>query len=472
MGNSIQIIFLIVLALLSSTFSAIETAYSSVSTIKLKNLAKEGNKRAARVLEITSDFDRFLTTILIGNNIVNILMTTVSTILFTKMIGEDLGPTVSTIVVTVVVLIFGEITPKTIARKIPIRFACAVVGVVQFFEGVLLPLSALMGGFQSLVNKHIKVKDDDANISDELMTMVSEAQKQGNLKEHESNLISNAIDFGDHYVENILTPRVKVVGVDLSTPVSEIGRLFRMNSFSRLPVYENSIDNIVGVIHQKDFYEQVYHDKLPLRKIIKPVIYVTRGTLISPLLKQLQASKLHMAVVLDEFGGTEGIITLEDILEELVGDIWDEHDIVKEYYEKQSDGSYLIQCDAETDDLFKRFGIHYDDVEEHDFITVSGWIIHHFGYIPRAGESFEFQNLLVTVTEVDQRKVLQVRVEQRMLPDNEEDAAGAEGGPLSEPDGSGSGRESAKRHFPHHLKNLSRTPDGAGKEENRTDPQP
>ena len=415
MNNGANLIFIIILALLSSMFSAIETAYSSVSVIKLKNLAREGDRKAAGVLEITNDFDRFLTTILIGNNIVNIMLTTVSTLLFTRIIGEAYGPTVSTIVVTVVVLIFGEITPKTIARKIPIRFACATVGVVQFFEGLLLPLAAIMGKFQALVNKHIKVKDDDANISDELMMMVSEAQRAGNLMEGESSLISNAIDFRALNVENILTPRVKIVGIDLTMETGEIGKLFRMNSFSRLPVYENSIDNIVGVVHQKDFYEQVYHDGVPLRKVIKPVVYVTRGTHISGLLSQLQNSKLHMAVVLDEYGGTEGIITLEDILEELVGEIWDEHDIVREYYEKQPDGSYIIRCDAETDDLFKRFGIKYDDTENHDFVTVSGWIINRFGYIPRAGESFDFQDLHVVITDVDQRKVLQIKVSRKAL---------------------------------------------------------
>ncbi len=452
MSNGTHLIILIFLALLSSLFSATETAYSSVSAIKLKNLAREGDRRAARVLEIINDFDRFLTTILIGNNIVNIVMTTVSTLLFTRIIGGTYGPTVSTVVITVVVLIFGEITPKTIARKIPVRFSCAAVGFVQFFEGILLPLSSIMGGLQNLVNKHIRVKDDDANFSDELMMMVSEAQRQGNLMERESSLISNAIDFRDLVVENVLTPRVKIVGIDLTMSVEEVGRLFRMNSFSRLPAYENSIDNIVGIIHQKDFFVQVYHDKVPIRKIIQPVVYVTRGTRISSLLSQLQASKLHMAVILDEYGGTEGIVTLEDILEELVGEIWDEHDIVKEYYEKQDDGTYLIQCDAEIDDLFKRFGIKYDEAEDQGFITVSGWIIHHFGYIPRAGETFDFQNLHVTVTQVDQRKVLQVKVEQKPVTTAEgEPAQKKEPGDLQpESDGAVDGREAGIRHLHHH----------------------
>ena len=416
-----NLFFLIILVILSSMFSATETAYSSASKVKLKNLAKGGNKKAARVLAVIEDFDRFLTTILIGNNIVNIMMTTVATLLFTNWLGGTYGPTVSTVVVTVVVLIFGEITPKTIARKIPIRFSCAMIGFVQFCEGLLLPISSLLGGFQTIVNNHIKIQDGSDDISDELMTMVTEAQKEGNLQEGESDLISAAIDFRDLYVEDILTPRVSIVGIDMTMSVDEIGKIFRMNSFSRLPVYENSIDNIVGVIHQKDFYEQVYHDQVPLNKIIQPIVYTARGTHISLLLNEMQASKLHMAVVLDEFGGTDGIITLEDIIEELVGEIWDEHDIVNEYYQKEDDTTWLVDCQVDVDDLFKRFGLKGDDLENRSFVTVSGWVIHQFGYIPKADENFDFQNLHITVMQVDQRKVIQIKVEEREIPQEEKE---------------------------------------------------
>ena len=416
-----SVVFLIILVMMSGMFSAVETAYSSVSRIKVKNLAKEGNNKAARVLSVLDDYDHFLTTILIGNNIVNIVMTTVSTLLFTKILGGAYGPTVSTVVITVVVLICGEITPKTIARKIPLRFACATIGFVQFFEGLLLPLAALLGGFQTLVNKHITIKDDDSDISDELITMVSEAQREGHLEAGESDLISAAIDFHDLYVEDILTPRVNIVGIDMRMSVEEIGKIFRMNSFSRLPVFENSVDNIVGVIHQKDFYEQVFHDGAPLTKIIQPIVYTARGTLISKLLNEMQAAKLHMAVVLDEYGGTDGIITLEDIIEELVGDIWDEHDIVNEYYLKVDDNTYLVDCQVEVDDLFKRFGLKTDDLENRSYLTASGWVIHQFGYIPKADETFDYQHISVTVMQVDQRKVIQIQVREGEKPQPEED---------------------------------------------------
>ena len=242
--------------------------------------------------------------------------------------------------------------------------------------------------------------------------MVDEAEKDGDLEEHESDLISAAIEFNDLDVKDVLTPRVDVLAIDITTPPNEIEKTFRYSSFSRLPVYENSIDNIVGVIHEKDFYAQMKYEHCPIRKIIKPVIYTSTNVKISTLLKQLQGAKLHLAVVLDEYGGTQGIITLEDIIEELVGEIWDEHDTVKEYYQKIDETTYLVKADADADDMFERFGVDVDDDEDDDdYITVSGWAIHELEHIPRVGEQFDFKNLHVTITKADQRKVIELKVE-------------------------------------------------------------
>ena len=240
--------------------------------------------------------------------------------------------------------------------------------------------------------------------------MVDEAEKDGDLKEHESDLISAAIEFNDLDVKDILTPRVDVVAVDITTSLKDLENTFRYHSFSRLPVYENSIDNIVGVIHEKDFFSQMVFEQLPIRRIIKPVIYTSTNVKISTLLKQLQGAKLQMAVVLDEYGGTQGIITLEDIIEELVGEIWDEHDTVKEYYTKLDEHTYLVKCDADVDDMFERFDVDVED-QDYDYITVSGWAIHELEHIPRVGETFDFENLHVTITKADQRKVLELKVE-------------------------------------------------------------
>ncbi len=416
------IIAIIVLTLFSGLFSATETAYSSSSKIRLKNMASDGYKKATSAIVILDDFDRFLTTVLIGNNIVNIAAATISTLLFSKIFINGEGPTVSTIVITIITLMFGEIAPKSLAKQAPEKFACATVGMVNFFEFVFTPLTVVLKGWTWLVNHIVSIEEDENDISDELITMVDEAEKDGNLEEHESDLISAAIEFNDLDVKDVLTPRVDIVAVNITSTHEHIEKAFRFNSFSRLPVYENSVDNIVGVIHEKDFYELMYHNnKGPIRRIIKPVIYTSPNTQISTCMKQLQTAKLHMAVVLDEYGGTEGIITLEDIIEELVGEIWDEHDIVEDFYTKIDDYTWMVKGDAEIDDLIERFGVEEED-EEFDFITVSGWAISELHHIPKVNEEFNYKNLHVTITKADQRKVLEVKVDiQKEMEDEEND---------------------------------------------------
>lgn len=419
---STYIIAIVILTLFSGLFSATETAYSSSSKIRLKNMANDGNTKASSVLVILDDFDKFLTSVLIGNNIVNIASATISTLLFSLILKGGKGPTVSTIVITVITLLFGEIAPKSLAKQAPEKFACATVGVVNFFEFVFTPLTIVLKGWTWLVNHFAHIEQDEGDISDELITMVDEAEKDGNLEEHESDLISAAIEFNDLDVKDVLTPRVDIVAVNIASSHEQIEKAFRFNSFSRLPVYENTVDNIVGVIHEKDFYELMYHNnKGPIRRIIKPVIYTSPNTQISTCMKQLQAAKLHMAVVLDEYAGTEGIITLEDIIEELVGEIWDEHDVVEDFYTKVDDYTWMVKGDAEIDDLIDRFGVEEED-EEFDFITVSGWAIAELHHIPKVNEEFDYKNLHVTITKADQRKVLEVKVEiQKEEEDKEND---------------------------------------------------
>lgn len=419
---STYIIAIVILTLFSGLFSATETAYSSSSKIRLKNMANDGKTKASSVLVILDDFDKFLTSVLIGNNIVNIASATISTLLFSLILKGGKGPTVSTIVITVITLLFGEIAPKSLAKQAPEKFACATVGVVNFFEFVFTPLTIVLKGWTWLVNHFAHIEQDEGDISDELITMVDEAEKDGNLEEHESDLISAAIEFNDLDVKDVLTPRVDIVAVNIASSHEQIEKAFRFNSFSRLPVYENTVDNIVGVIHEKDFYEFMYHNnKGPIRRIIKPVIYTSPNTQISTCMKQLQAAKLHMAVVLDEYGGTEGIITLEDIIEELVGEIWDEHDVVEDFYTKVDDYTWMVKGDAEIDDLIDRFGVEEED-EEFDFITVSGWAIAELHHIPKVNEEFDYKNLHVTITKADQRKVLEVKVEiQKEEEDKEND---------------------------------------------------
>ncbi len=400
-------IFTLLLLTLSSAFcSASETAFSCTNKIRIKNLANNDNAQAKKVLKLLEKYDEMITTILIFNNIVNIASATIATLLFTSVYG-DLGATISTVVMTVVILIFGEITPKSLAKESPEKFAMWSSDMVSFLIVVFKPISLLFSGWRWMIIKVLKIQNTDSVTQDELLTMVEEAENDGDLESHESDLICAAIEFNDLDVKDILTPRVDLVAIDVKTELEDIEKAFRLHSYSRLPVYENTIDNIVGFIHEKDFYYLYYKDKGPIKSIIKNCIYTGTHVKISSILKQLQGGKTHMAVVLDEYGGTAGIITLEDILEELVGDIWDEHDIVKEYYKQVSDNEFLVEGDTELDDMFDRFNVKYDDF---DFITVSGWVMHEFECIPKVGESFVFNNLYVEVTKVTSRKVLEVRV--------------------------------------------------------------
>ena len=418
--NMTYIILLVVLVAFSGIFSATETAYSSCNRIRLRNMQNNGEAEAGLVLKILDDFDKFLTTILIGNNIVNISASTVGTVLFINLIGQASGPAVSTLVITIIVLIFGETMPKCLAKSMPEKFAIKTVGFVRFIETLFTPLTWIFKLLKRGLLHFVHIDEDDGDIQDELITMVDEAEKDGDLEEHESDLISAAIEFNDVDVKDVLTPRVDIVAVDITTPLKELEKTFRYHSFSRLPVYENSIDNIVGVIHEKDFYSQMMYEHYPIRRVIKPVIYTSNNTKISTLLKQLQGAKMQMAVVLDEYGGTEGIITLEDIIEELVGEIWDEHDTVREYYQKIDDTHYLVKCDADIDDLFERFDVDVDD-DDYDYITVSGWAIHQLEHIPSVGEEFDYENLHVTITRADQRKVIELEVEVKDKKEEKED---------------------------------------------------
>ncbi|SJZ75311.1 HlyC/CorC family transporter [Anaerorhabdus furcosa] len=419
MNSNVQflVIILCVLILFSAYFSATETAFSCSNRIRLKNMLNNGNKTAGRVLKLLDNYDDLISTILIGNNIVNIGSATIATVIFTKIYG-DAGASISTLVMTLVVLVFGEITPKSMAKESPEQFAMFSSRFIQVLTIIFVPLNILFSFWKNIIKKIFKFKQEDTDTQDELLTMVEEAENEGNLEAHESDLISAAIEFNDLDVKDILTPRVDLIAVDIKSPLIDIEKVFRFNSFSRLPVYENSIDNIVGFIHEKDFYNLYYNEKGPLKSIIKTLIFTNLHVKISSLLKQLQSSKTHMAIVLDEYGGTSGIITLEDILEELVGDIWDEHDIVVEYYKQLEENIYLVECDAELEDMFERFDIKTD--EEFEMITVSGWVIHKLDHIPCVGEKFSYKNMDIEVTKSDARKVNEIKVIVNAVVDEDE----------------------------------------------------
>ena len=397
---------LVVLVSFSAYFSASETAFTSLNRIRLRSKAENGDGRAALALRLSEDYDRFLSTILIGNNIVNISASTVGTVLFTKHIGDAYGPLVSTIVLTAVVLIFGEISPKSLAKENAESFAMFSAPLLRVFLAILRPVNFVFSQWKRLLGLLFRHQPDEGITEEELITMVDQAENEGGLDQDESQLIRSAIEFGDLEVDEILTPRVDIVAVEDTDTMDDIAKAFAESGYSRLPVYHEDIDNIVGVIHEKDFHAARYHGHDDVSAIVSTVLYTTANTKISDLLRILQKAKAHMVIVVDEYGGTEGLCTLEDIVEELVGEIWDEHDEVIEEFKKEADGSYLISCNANLTDLYDLFSIK----GESDSTTVSGWVMEEVGRVPEEGDHFVYDDLDVTVTKVDHRRVLEIRV--------------------------------------------------------------
>ena len=410
-----KVIILAFLVLFSAYFSATETAFFSLNKIRIKSLAGEGNKRAKKVLKILDKIDELLSAILIGNNLVNIGATAIATVLFIDLLGEDLGATVSTIVVTVVVLMFGEITPKSLAKNFPESFSMFSAPFISFCMVIFKPLTWFVSIWQKLMYKFVKNTDDRGVTEEELITMVEEAEQDGELDENESELIRNAIEFDDIEVEDIYTSRVDLVAIDIEDTVEEIAEQFE-KGFSRLPVYQETIDNIIGVLNQKDFMV-MQKTKQTVSSVMAEPIFVVPSMKISELLRTLQSKKSHMAIILDEFGGTVGIVTLEDIIEELVGEIWDEHDTVVEPFVELSENKYKARATADLDDMFDLF----DMENETDHSTVGGWVVEEFGKIPRVGDEFNYGPLHVCVSKRDPRRVSEVIVTKLFEPEEDED---------------------------------------------------
>ena len=410
---------LVILVAFSAFFSASETAFSSLNQIRLKSRAEDGDKAAARVLAMSEQYDKLLSTILIGNNIVNIGAASIATVLFTKALGEERGATVSTIVLTIVVLVFGEVSPKSIAKEMPETIATAVSPFLNLLMTLFTPLTWLFSQWKKLLNHFIHSSEEDTITEGELMTMVSEAENDGELTDRESQLIRSAIEFDDVEVEEILTPRVDVIAVEDDITLEELARTFAESGYSRLPVYHGTIDNIIGVVHEKDFYLGRLKKETTLEDLIKPTLYTTGSTQISQLLRILREQHHHMAVVVDEYGGTEGIITLEDILEELVGEIWDEHDEVTEDFHKQADGSWIVLGSASVDDLYEMLGLPED--EDIDSNTVNGLVQEKTCHLPKVGDRFTLGEYDGVVTRTAKRRVTEVRLTPADKPETEKD---------------------------------------------------
>ena len=409
--NTWLFVAILALILMSGFFSSTETAYSCSNKIKLRTLVSNGNKRAKKVLDLAEEnYDKFITTVLIGNNIVNLSATTLATIFFAQLIADaNTSAIVSTAAMTVAVLIFGEITPKFLAKTYPEKFAIGFYPLIIFFYYLFFPLSLLFAGWKWILSKIFRLKNAEVVTEEEIMTVVEEAEEDGTLGEDETKLIRSVIEFDDLEVGDILVPRVNIISVDVSSSMEEIRKVFDNEGYSRIPVYKDSIDTIIGTIHQKDFYSAYLRGKKGIDGILQNAYYTTEHVKISNLLKDMQKKKVHIAVVLDEYGGTLGIVTLEDILEELVGEIWDEHDEEVNFFKKVADNVYVVDGNAHLDEMFEFFEIAGED-EKFDANTVSGWIIEQMEEIPRVGASLEYLNLKIEVMKSTVKKVQQIKV--------------------------------------------------------------
>ena len=402
-GMIMQLLLMVLLLCMSAFFSATETAFSSLNKTRLKSLADQGNKRAGQALALADQYDNLLSTILVGNNIVNIALASIGTVLFVNLIGSA-GVTVSTAVMTVAVLIFGEVTPKSLAKEAPETFAMRVAPVVKLLTMVLRPVNWLFAQWKKLLSKLFKVKDDRRLTQDELITLVEEVEHDGGMNAEESELLRSAIEFHDLDVADILTPRVRVEGVAADATAQEVAEEFEKSGYSRLPVYEETLDKIVGVIHQKDFYRKLREDKGNWQEIIKAAVYVSETVKISDLMRLLQKTKSQMAIVADEYGGTVGIVTMEDILEELVGEIWDEHDEIEVELQQGKNGEWRILGSAPLEELEERFGIG----EDADASTVGGFVMQLAERIPKPGDVIPCGDWQFEVLKADERHVEEV----------------------------------------------------------------
>lgn len=400
-----RVIIIIALLVMSAIFSGSEMAFSSVNKIRLKNYAAQGNKRAEKALKIANSFDNALTTILIGNNIVNILSTSISTVLFTELLGPG-GVGAATAVMTVLVLIFGEITPKSYAKSHAESVSLVMAEPLWILIKLLTPVVAL---FRILQNAMKPKKEQPTVTEDELKYMIEEIEEQGVLEEQESDLVRSALEFDEITVDEILIPRVNVVAVERNEDFSRIKDIFLTEMYSRLPVYEKSVDNIIGIITNKNFFRLVNEGKEDISEIIQDVIHLSDLKLISEALKEMQKNKMHMAVVLDQYGGTKGIITLEDIIEELVGEIYDENDEVIDTFVKTGENEYEVSGELSIGDLLENLGLPENEIESSGN-TVGGWVMELLGHVAEEGETAESGAFRLTVISVEDKKIQKIRL--------------------------------------------------------------
>lgn len=405
-----DVFIIVILLILSAFFSASETALSSANKVRLRSYAEEGNKRAKMAIKVTDNFDKTLTTILIGNNVVNLASTTVATVMVSKMFDNPIMIPVSTAVMTVLVIIFGEIIPKNIANEFSEKVAMFVVYPLSWLMFILTPLVWLLICLKNLVIAICGgTKDSPSMTEEELKIIIDEIEDEGVLDESESDLVKSALEFSDITISEILIPRVNIQAVEIDDDPDSIKDAFITSHFSRLPVYEKTIDSIVGVIHEKNFFDMYINGRRDIREIIQKPLYIFGLTPISDIMKQLQRAKSHLAVVVDQYGGTQGIVTMEDIIEELVGEIYDETDEEDTSFIKLAEDEYEVSADFKIRDFLDNIEFDSDEIET-DCDSVGGLVMENLDRIPEPGEEVDCGRLHFYVVSVDEQRIQRVRI--------------------------------------------------------------
>ncbi|MDQ0340909.1 CBS domain containing-hemolysin-like protein [Caldalkalibacillus uzonensis] len=412
---------LLILLALSAFFSSTETAFSSVSKIRLKHFADEKRKGAQKALYISEHFDKALTTILVGNNLVNIAAATIASSLFVTMFGTKSGMLLSTIVMTILVLIFGEILPKSFAKEHADSFSLAVSSILFLLMKLFAPINWLFAQLKRTLVKIIHPKQHIPSVTEEeIKIMVDISEEEGVIDKTEKELVHRSLNFNDIIVGEILTPRPDMIAVEVSQPIEEIKQVFLREKFSRIPVYEDSIDNIIGILSEREFLSALLQNQdVDVRSLLRNPLFVVESMRISSLLPELQRHKIHMAIVIDEFGGTSGLITMEDVLEELVGEIWDEHDEQVKVINQLDENTYIFSADFSLDEFARMTKVELPDSVYH---TIGGWLVEEFQRVPQKGEQLYYENLLLTIEEAESRRVRKVRAEIKKFSNSESKA--------------------------------------------------
>lgn len=417
-------IVLIFLIALSAFFSATETAFSTVNKIRIQKYAEDGNKRAKLACFIVDNFDRSLTTILIGNNIVNIGASSLATVVAINLFGES-GAAVATVVMTILILIFGEILPKSLANEYSESWALTSSRVLRAFMFVVYPFAFLFLKLKGLIinitNKHKQVVSEPSVTEQELKYLVENIEEEGVLEKQESELVRSALVFDEKTVQEILTPRVDIFAIDIEDPIEDNINEILESRYSRIPVYRSSVDKIIGILHTRDFFHSLINDnqnildsdvskdKINLNSMLSPAFFVYKTKSLSALLSDFKHNKMHIAVVIDDYGGTLGIVTMEDLLEQLVGDIWDEDESENPDLVRIGKNNYLVNGDMPIRDMFEILDFNPSDFEcEHK--TMGGWAFQSFSRIPKVNDTFTFEGLTITVVSMDEQRITKMKV--------------------------------------------------------------